>query len=140
MSNNRKIGIIAWVLGLALCNVLLFCLERGMTSTFWIAFAFVWIAFVSALIFQVMTWKKSDAPDEQFLHIPAIAISFGYMVIQIPTSIIFSLGSSAIPYKAAIIVNFLLLVVAWLLVLGGLGGNNYIRKVNSRQKNHHTEL
>lgn len=140
MRKNRKIGLIAWLLGLALANVLLFSLNQGLTPTFWITFVFVWIAFISVIVVQTMVWKKATSPNEQFLRMPAITISFIYLVAQIPVSIVFALGSTAIPHGVTVIVNFILLVVAWLLVLGGLVGNDHIRKVNGRQKNHHIEL
>ena len=75
MRKNRKIGLIAWLLGLALANVLLFSLNQGLTPTFWITFVFVWIAFISVIVVQTMVWKKATSPNEQFLRMPAITIS-----------------------------------------------------------------
>lgn len=140
MSKNKKIGIVVWILGLMLSMVLLFCLENGLTATFWITFAFVCAAFVSTMIFQLQIWKKADIPDEQFLHLPAIAVSYIYIIAQIPICIIFALGSGAIPYKVAILVNAVLLIIAWILALSALAGNDHIQNVNGRQKDHHTEL
>lgn len=137
---SKKIGVAVWLLGLALANLLLFVLERGMTPTFWITLAFVWVAFLSALVFQIYLAKQSQPPDKGFLHIPAFAVSLTYKIAQIPISVIFALGSAAIPARVALLVQGILLIAAWAVALLSLGGNNHIQKVNSRQKDHHTNL
>lgn len=140
MKKNKKIGIAVWTIGLLLSMAILFCLEKGQTATFWITVAFVCIAFISVLIFQLQVWKKIGSPDERFLHLPAITISIIYITVQIPVCMIFALGSGVIPYKIAILVNAALLIIAWILALSALAGNDYIQNVNGRQKDNHIEL
>lgn len=140
MSNNKTLGIISWLLGLVLSNILLFCLERELTPTFWVTTAFVWTAFISMLVFQLVVWKNYDKPDIQFMKIPAISVSMLYIAVQFPICIIFSLGSNVISVKTTIFVNGVLLIIAWGFVIGTLLGNDHIQRVNDRQRNHHTEL
>lgn len=137
---SRKISVAVWALGLALSNLLLFVLEKGLTVTFWIIFAFVWFAFLSSLVFQLLIAKNSKAPDDGFLHIPAFLVSLLYEIVQIPMCIIFALGSVVISGKLTLLVQGVLLIAAWAVILLSLTGNDHIKKVNSRQKNHHTEL
>ncbi len=137
---SKKIVVTVWLLGLALANLLLFVLERGMTPTFWITLVFVWVTFLSTLVFQIYLAKQSQTPDDGFLHIPAFMVSLIYAVAQIPISIIFALGSAEIPAKVALLIQGVLLIAAWAVALLSLGGNDHIQKVNSRQKDHHTEL
>lgn len=137
---NRNIGIGIWGLSFILANLLLFVLENGKTITFWITAIFVWTGFVLSLLFQILIWKKMANRDDYFLHIPAITISYIYMVVQIPVSVIFSMGSNMISSRIAIIINAIIFVIAWAALLGSFVGNNHIRKVNSRQKNYHKEL
>lgn len=137
---DKKIAIAVWFLALALANILLFALAQSMTPTFWITLVFVWAAFLSSLIFQWRMLKVSKTPDDGFLYIPAFVISLIYELIQIPMAIIFGLGSAVISWKAALLIQGVLLVVAWASALLSLGGNDHIRKVNSRQKDHHTEI
>lgn len=137
---GKKIGVAVWLLALALANLLLFVLEHGMTPTFWITLAFVWVAFLSTLIFQIYLAKHSKTPDDGFLHIPAFTVSLAYEIAQIPIGVIFALGSAAIPAKIALLIQGVLLIAAWAAALLSLGGNEHIQKVNSRQKDHHTEL
>lgn len=140
MNKNKILGIAIWVLGFFLSMLLMFCLERGMTPVFWVTFGFVIAAFVSVFIFQLCMWKRCASHDNQFIHIPAILVSSGYVLIQIPICIIFALGSSSIPIKIAILVNAFILIIAWIISVFSVAGNDHIRKVNSRQKDHHTEL
>lgn len=137
---DKKIAIAIWALALVLANILLFVLAQSMTPTFWITLAFVWAAFLSSLFFQWRVLKTSKTPDDGFLHIPALVISLIYELIQIPIAIIFALSSAVIPWKAALLIQGTLLIVAWTAVLLSLGGNDHIRKVNSRQKDHHTDI
>jgi len=140
MNKNRVIGIVIWILGLILSMVFMFGLEQGMTPTFWVTFGFIIVAFVSTLIFQLLVWKSNDTIDNQFIHTPALLVSVGYIIMQIPLSIVFSVGSSFIPVKVTILLNAIILIIAWIIILGSVEGNDHIRKVNGRQKNHHTEL
>jgi hypothetical protein len=138
--SNKKLGIIIWGLCFALAMVLMFCLERGLTTTFWVTLGFVCVAFLSALVFQMLVWKTSSKLDKQVLHFSGILLSNIYALIQLPICIIFSLGSNSIPFKASIIINAIILIVAWVLILASLVGNDHIERVNSRQKDHHVEL
>ena len=140
MSKNKTIGIAVWGLGLILALVLMFCLERGQTATFWITLAFVCVAFVSSLAFKLIAWNKNDTTDDQFLKLPAITATFCYIIVQIPVCIIFAIGSGAVPPKVAALVTVVVLVIAWIIILSGLAGNDHIRKVTGRKRDHHKEL
>lgn len=135
---SEKIGAAVWFLALALANLLLFALTRAMSPTFWITFAFVWTAFLSSLVFQLYLAKRSKAPDDSLLHIPALAVSLVYEATQIPVSVIFALGSAVIAEKVALLVQGVLLIVAWSAALLALCGNTHIKKVNRRQRDHIT--
>ena len=130
--SNKKLGIIIWGLCFVLSMILLFCLERGLTTTFWVTLGFVCAAFLSALVFQILAWKCPNTLDKQVLHFSGILLSNIYVLIQLPICFIFSLGSNSIPFKVSIF--------AWVLILSSLAGNDHIEKVNSRQKDHHVEL
>ena len=138
--SNKKLGIMIWGLCFALAMVLMFCLERGLTTTFWVTLGFVCVAFLSAFVFQILAWKTANTLDKQVLHFPGILLSNIYALIQLPICIIFSLGSNSISFKASIIINAIILIVAWVLILASLVGNDHIERVNRRQKDHHVEL
>lgn len=129
-----------WALGLILSSVLLFTIASTLTTTLWITFAFIVIAYVAVLLLWLHTVKGAKTADEQFLKFPSLTASLSYLGIQIPLAIIFSLGTTVISYRIAILVHVVVLVAAWIIMIGGLTGNQHIEKVNSRQKNHHKEL
>lgn len=137
---SKKVALVVWTLTLILANLFLFTLNRGMTPTFWITFGFVWAAFISVLVFQYNSIKKTKTPDERFLLFSSTFISSIYMVLQIPICILFALGSGSVHWKVALLIHAIIFAAAWILTLGSLAGNEHIKKVDSRQKNHHTEL
>lgn len=137
---SKKNVFAVWALVFLLSMVLLFMLNQGMTISFWITFAFVLMAFCSALLFQCVLVRETRTPSDGFLQLPSILISGIYTVVQIPLCVVFSLCSSVVSWKATLLVHTIILILAWILVLSSLAGNDYIRKINSRQKNHHTEL
>lgn len=135
---SKKIALAVWVLALLLFMVLLFTLNQGMTVSFWITFTFILIAFCSTLFFQCGLVRGTQSPDDRFLQFPSALISGVYVAAQIPLCIVLSLCSDIVSWKVTLLVHAIILILAWILTLGGLAGNDYIRKVNSRQKNHHT--
>lgn len=137
---NKKIAPAVWVLALLLSMVLLFTLNQSMTAAFWITFVFVVATFCSTLLFQCVLGKNAKTPDDRFLQLPSALISVIYEAVQIPLCVVFALCSGIIPWKVALLVHVIILILAWILILSGLAGNGHIRNVNGRQKNHHTEL
>lgn len=137
---NKKIALVVWGLMLLLSMVFLFTLNQGITLSLWITFAFVLIAFCSTLLFQCILVRGTKSSDDKFLQFPSALISGIYVAVQVPLCIVFSLCSDIASWKAALLVHAIILILAWILTLSGLAGNDHIKKVNSRQKNHHTEL
>ncbi len=137
---NRKIFTAITFLVLILINSLFFLLEHGLTATFWITFTFVWVAFISSYSFQMLFWHKLQTPEKGFLLLSSFTVTIIYELIQFPICILFTLQSNSIPSKITILVNIIILIVSWILTLGGLLGSNYIQKINARKSNHRTEL
>jgi len=54
--------------------------------------------------------------------------------------VILALGSGVISWKAVFLICAILLVLMWIAIIGSLAGNDHVRKVSDRQKNHHREL
>ena len=129
-----------WALSLVLSNVLLFTIASTLTITLWITFAFIVIAYITVLFLWLHMAKGDKTAEEQFLKLPSLTISLGYLGIQIPLAIVFALGTTAISYRIAILIHAVVLILAWIMIIGGMAGNHHIEKVNSRQKNHHKEL
>lgn len=137
---SKKISLAIWGLTVLLANVFLFVLQRGMTVTFWLTFAFIWISFISSLVFQLLIWKSAKSANRGLLYASPLIVSVVYEMMQIPLGIIFALCSGFISWKITLLVHTVILIVTWILILSGLFGNEHIERVNSRQKDHHKEL
>lgn len=132
--------IAIWSLSLILVNALLFLLAKALTATLWITFGFELFAFIAVLILWLSTFKNGNAADKQFLSIPTLTVSLSYLAFQFLMAIVFSLGAAAISARITTLIHIIVLIVAWIIMIGGLVGNSHIDKVNSRQKNNHREL
>ena len=129
-----------WALGLLLTNVLLVTLSETVTDSLKITAVYVWIAFISAYLFQRKLWNTAKDKDDLFLKTPALTMAVIYEFVQIPVAAIMAIKADIISIKTAILINTIILVVFWALMMAGITGNGHIKSVNSRQKNHHTEL
>lgn len=134
MKNNKTLGLIAWGACLVVTNLIMFCVAASYTASFWCTIIFVLIAAVSSLYLQIQSWKPQNRPTERILHISLLSVAIGYMVIQIPVGVVISLASTEIPLRLAILINGVVLVIAWLIGIAALVGNDHIDKVNQRQK------
>ena len=128
-----------WALGLLLVNVLMYTLSRTITESLKITAVYVWIAFISAFLFQRILWNDARDMDDVFLRTPALTMAVIYELVQIPVGIISALNAESISIKTAILINTTILVIFWILMMMGMTGNNYIKSMNSRQKDHHIE-
>lgn len=134
MKNDKKLSFIAWGLWLALLNLFSFLLCRNFTISFWCTFVFMWIAALTSLIFIIKTYNPRNKPKESTLHISLLMIAIGYMLIQSLLSIVLIIVSSYISWETSLLINSVICVLAWLLGIGALLGNNHIEKVDEQQK------
>ncbi len=137
---KKIIGIVIWALVFALSLILLFILAKEINTAVITTCIFDVIAFVGAGIFLMAVMRKDSTPDDNFLHLPAAVVSCVYMIIQIIICVVFALMSLTIPFKAVLLVNLVIAIICWIIMLCSIAGIGHIQKVNSRQKDHHTEL
>ena len=134
MKNNKKLSFLAWGLWLALLNLFSFLLCEKFTFSFWCTFVFMWIAALTSLIFIIKTYTPQNKPKESILHISLLMIAIGYMLVQSLLSIVLIIVSSYISWETSLLINSVICVLAWLLGIGALLGNDHIEKVNEQQK------
>lgn len=129
---NRKLGVMIWVLWVVLINIVMFCITKEYTVTYWMTYIFMMIAFIFLLIFQLVLWHKKSI--DGYLKMLPMGISYIYIVLQTLISIVIALMGSAISYKVALVLNATVLLVAWSCIIFSLIGNDHINKINKRQK------
>ena len=137
MKKSRYLGIIIWVLLFALTAFLLLIIPSEYNGNIWATLVFDILAF---LFSGILFLSKSRNSRETFYKYPAMTMSTVYLVVQFAVSLVISLMNQAIHFKIVLIINFVVLVVMWTLILSALMAKEKIESLDSRQKDHHTEL
>lgn len=138
--SNKLLSFIIGLFSMAVVVAIMFCLAESNTSTFWIALSFSMFSIIASIIFQQVLLTRNAEKEMKILAIPGITISAIYIIAQIPMGIVFALGANSISYKITVLVNVIVLAAFWIIILSSVAGNNHIKSVDDRQKNHHIQL
>jgi len=129
---------VAWVLVFVLSAFLLLIIPKSYDSTIWITLGFTVVAYVSQLILFLSLLAKQQTPNEVFYKTPTMTISSLYMIVQMIICIVVPLANWGI--KTVLVVNFVVLILMWIVLCGLLAGKDHAKRIDSRQKDHHTVL
>lgn len=122
----------------ALSAFLLFILPKSYDATIWITLGFTIVAYVSQLVLFLWLFSKQQTPDGFFYKTPTMTISSLYMIIQTIVCVVVPLVNWGA--KTVLIVNFVVLILMWILLCGLFAGIDHAKRIDSRQKEHHTVL
>lgn len=117
---------------------LLLIIPKSYDSTIWITLGFTVVAYVSQLILFLSLLAKQQMPDDVFYKTPTMTISSLYMIVQMIICIVVPLAS--LGTKAVLTVNFVVLILMWIVLCGLLTGRDHAKRIDSRQKNYHKKL
>lgn len=131
MRKNK--GMTYAVLGIAfvLFNVIAFAIPTVKTSTFWVAYVFAAVAFISQIAIWKFAFKGADTLKSKFLGIPLISVGITYLIIQLIAFAIFM----ALPLTAswiAIVVCALILGISGICLIGTETGREEINRVEEK--------
>ncbi len=131
MKKNK--GMTYAVLGIAfvLFNVIAFAIPTVKTSTFWVAYVFTAVAFISQIAIWKVAFKGADTLKSKFLGIPLISVGITYLIIQLFAFAIFM----ALPLTAswvAIVVCALILGISGICLIGTETGREEINRVEEK--------
>ncbi|MDE6635753.1 MAG: hypothetical protein K2K09_03995 [Lachnospiraceae bacterium] len=140
MSKNRKIGIGIWFLAFALSVFLLFVIPKHYMNSIYTTLIFDGIAFMSTLILWLSLFRSVKTSSDVFYCSPAMTASMIYLVIQFVVCIVVAFLAESMPFKVILIVNFMLMVIMWILIFSTISAKDHAQSVDSRQKDHHVEL
>jgi len=131
MSKNK--GMAYAVLGIAfvLLNVIAFAVPTVKTATFWIAYAFIAVAFASQIVIWKFAFKGADSLKSKFLGIPLISVGITYLIVQIIAFAVFM----ALPLTTswiAIVVCALILGISAICLIGTETGREEINRVEEK--------
>lgn len=137
MKSSKLITTIILLLVYGLSLFLLFIIPNTYSSTIWAVFIFDTIAFVSQLILWLTNF---GGRAEVFYKYPSMTVSTGYLGVQFILCLVCAFAATVIPFKLTLVLNVILLVVAWILLIVTMFSVNHIEKIESRQIDHHIKL
>lgn len=133
MKKNSKLGYASLGIVFVLFNVIAFVVPTAKTGTFWVAYAFSVVAFVS----QIGIWKialgKEDTLKSKFLGFPVVHIGVVYLIIQIIVFAVFMTVPN-LPVWTAIVVCALVLGISVICMISAEAGRDEIERVEARVK------
>lgn len=134
---KKNFGVIIWILVLALTLFLTLIIPNQYTKQIWTVIIFDVISFVAQFLIWFMSTKSAK---ETFYKYPAMTVTTTYGILQFVLSLIVAIVNTGMNFKLELILNFVLMVIMLVLILLTLMGKDKIESLDSRQKNHHTEL
>ncbi len=140
MGKSKIIKCVIWFLAFALSVFLLLVIPNSYSQSIWVTLVFDTIAFVSQLILWLTIFNRSIVAKGIFNRYPTMLISSLYLAIEFIVCVIVAVAGSSISFKMSLIINLIIMVVAWIILLMMILSKNHVERIDSRQKDHHVEL
>ena len=131
MKKNKGMAYTVLAIAFVLFNVIAFSVPTAKTATFWIAYVFAAVAFVSQIAIWKFAFKGADTLKSKFLGIPLISVGITYLIIQLIAFAVFM----ALPLTAswiAIVVCALILGISAICLIGTETGREEINRVEEK--------
>lgn len=140
MINGKKVLLILWGLVFALTLILIFFIPAQITSVTFVFLAFDCIGFIALLILWIKFLQGKQNAKDVFGHFPAVVVSCIYLLVLFVLSILCGLTPSLFSVKSSVLINIVIMAIAWISLVALLGTRGHIQRVDSRQRDHHIEL
>lgn len=129
-----------WLIAFSLSVFLLLIIPDHYNTSLFIALVFDVVAFISQLFLWRALLKKVEAAEDTFFNAPVMTVSLIYLLIQFLLTVIKGIAIDAISAKTTLIINCIVLSIAWIIIILLLETKNHAQRVDSRQKDHHVDL
>ena len=136
----KKTLPVVWALMLALTLFLTLILPERLNAAVIATAIFAAVGYASQLLLGRLVPRDTKGADAAAANAPLAVVSGAYLLCASVFSVVCAVFSDAISLKAVIVVHVVLLIVTWILLASLLGTRAHIRRVDSRQKDHHIEL
>lgn len=140
MEKYKIIKIIIWFLAFALSIFLLLIIPSNYSQSIWVALVFDTTAFVSQLILWLTAFRGASGEKATFNRYPMMMVSIIYLSVELAICIATALMGTSLSFKASLIINFIVMIVAWIILLMMILSKNHIERIDTQQKYHHVEL
>ena len=131
MKKNKGMAYAVLAIAFVLFNVIAFAIPTAKTATFWIAYVFAAVAFVSQIAIWKFAFKGADTLKSKFLGIPLISVGITYLIIQIIAFAIF-MAFPITPTWIAIVVCALILGISAICLIGTETGREEVCRVEEK--------
>ncbi len=135
MSRNKKLGCVILLIALVFVCVVAFAIPTAKTTSFWIAFVFICIAFASQILIWNIGFKDNTPLKSKFLGIPIVRVGYIYLVLQL-IALAVLVAYPALPVWVTIIINVLIVgISAICMITAEIGGDivsNVEKKIQSK--------
>ena len=140
MGKSKIIKCVIWFLAFALSVFLLLVIPSSYSQSIWVTLVFDVIAFVSQLILWLTIFNRPVGAKGVFNRYPTMLVSSLYLIVEFIICIVMAVMGSSIPFKMSLIINFIVMVIAWIILLMMILSKDHVERIDSRQKDHHVEL
>ena len=140
MGKSKIIKCVIWFLAFALSVFLLLVIPSSYSQSIWVTLVFDVIAFVSQLILLLTIFNRPVGAKGVFNRYPTMLVSSLYLIVEFIICIVMAVMGSSIPFKMSLIINFIVMVIAWIILLMMILSKDHVERIDSRQKDHHVEL
>ncbi len=140
MIKSRKAFLIPWGIAFALTLFLLLIIPAQITGVTIAALVFDCVGFLSQLVLWTRLERGAPGAKDVFGNAPAAVAACIYLAILLVFSILCGAFPDMFSVKSAVIFHVILLAAVWLLLAALLGAKGHIQRVDSRQRDHHSEL
>lgn len=131
MKKNKSLAYAALLITFILFNIIAFVVPTEKTATFWIAYAFSFVAFVLQIAVWNIAFKGTKTLKSKFLGISLIAVSAIYFIVQIIAFVIFMVFPTIASWIAVIACS-LILGISLICLIGTEVARDEIARVESK--------
>lgn len=131
MKKNKGMAYAVLAIAFVMFNVIAFAIPTTKNATFWIAYVFSSIAFISQIAIWKYAFKGTDTLKSKFLGIPLISVGIRYLIVQIITFVIF-MAFPIIPSWVAVVVCTLIVGISGICLIGTETGIEEINRVEEK--------
>lgn len=140
MFKSKTLRCIVWFLCFSLSVFLLLVIPSSFNSVIWITLAFDTIAFISQFLLWSVLLNRIRYTQQVFNRYPCMVVSGSYLFVEFVLCIVAALKSTLMTVKVSLVINFVVMVVSWIIILLLIISKNHVERVDIRQKKHHIEL
>ena len=131
MKKNKILGYIILTIIFVFFNIIAFVVPTYKTLTFWIAYVFTTIAFITQIFIWKVAFNSAETLKIKFLSLQIIHIGLVYLIVQVITFAIF-MAVPIIPSWIAIIVFALIAGISAICIISSQGGKDEIKRVEEK--------